>query len=459
MKAAFHTLGCKVNQYESEAMAKTFREKGYEIVDEREFADVYIINTCTVTSVADKKSRQYIRRMKKVNPDSVIAVTGCYAQIKPDEVSAVEGVDIVTGTNEKSRLAEYVEEYFKSGIKQVHIKGYDELDVYDETGMITSTENRTRAYIKVQEGCNRFCSYCVIPYARGRVRSRAREDVIEEAKLLIDSGYREIVLTGINTALYETEKFDVGEAARDLRCCRADDQCDEPYGIEAVIDELCRLPGDFRIRLSSLEPAVVNAEYVKRLFKYDKLCHHLHLSAQSGSDSVLKAMNRPYGRDEYMRIVDELRRFDPYYGISTDIIVGFPGEKEKDFEDSCTLVEKCGFCKTHIFKYSKRPFTKAAGMKGQVAPEVKNRRSDTLHRLGKKTADSFFSLNQNREERVLFEEIYEEKQMITGYADNYIKVYIRYESLDEAKKMLNSFAAVKLVEPYGEGMVGIILNR
>lgn len=459
MKAAFHTLGCKVNQYESEAMAKTFRKKGYEIVDEREFADVYIINTCTVTSVADKKSRQYIRRMKKVNPDSVIAVTGCYAQIKPDEVSAVEGVDIVAGTNEKSCLAEYVEEYFKSGIKQVHIKGYDELDVYDETGMITSTENRTRAYIKVQEGCNRFCSYCVIPYARGRVRSRAREDVVEEAKLLIDSGYKEIVLTGINTALYETEKFINGEAARDLRCCRADDQCYEPYGIEAIIDELCRLPGDFRIRLSSLEPAVVNAEYVKRLLKYDKLCHHLHLSAQSGSDNVLKAMNRPYRRNEYMRIVDELRRFDPYYGISTDIIVGFPGEKEKDFEDSCTLVEKCGFCKTHIFKYSKRPFTKAAGMKGQVAPEVKNRRSDMLHQLGKKTADGFFSLNQNREERVLFEEIYEEKQIITGYADNYIKVYIRYESLDEAKKMLNSFAAVKLVEPYEEGMTGIILNR
>ena len=439
MKVAFHTLGCKVNQYETEAMARDFREQGHEVVDEREFADVYVINTCTVTAVADKKSRQYIRRMKKVNPDSIVAVTGCYAQISPDDVAAVEGVDIVTGTNEKSRLAEYVQQFSEDGIRQLHVKGYEELDVYDETGMVTSTENRTRAYIKIQEGCNRFCSYCVIPYARGRVRSRGLEEIIEEAKRLIATGYKEIVLTGINTALYDMESA----------VPRADD---EVYGVEKVIAALDQLDGDFRIRLSSLEPAVVNADYVKRLLKYDRLCHHLHLSAQSGSDKVLKAMNRPYDRQQYLDIVNTLREADPYYGLSTDIIVGFPGEKEADFEDSCRLAEECAFCKTHIFKYSKRPFTKAAEMKEHVAPQVKNRRSDKLHQVGKKAAEDFFSRNSGRIDTVLFEELYPEQGIITGFTDNYTRVYVKYEVQEDAEKLINNFAKVKLLQPYGEGM-------
>lgn len=447
MKAAFHTLGCKVNQYETEAMAKAFRAKGYEVVDEREYADVYIINTCTVTAMADRKSRQYIRRMKKVNPDSIVAVTGCYAQIKPEEVSAVEGVDIVAGTNEKSRLAEYVAEYRAEGMKQVHVKGYEELDVYDETGFVTSTENRTRAYIKIQEGCNRFCAYCVIPYARGKVRSRALEDILDEAKGLIEAGYKELVLTGINTALYDMEN------------ARGDtSQKDGCYGVEKVIAALNRLPGDFRIRLSSLEPAVVNAAYVGRLLKYDKLCHHLHLSAQSGSDDVLKGMDRPYDRAAYLEIVETLRDFDPLYGISTDIIVGFPGEKEEDFEESCSLVEQCGFCKTHIFKYSKRPFTKAANMKSHVAPQVKNRRSDTLHEIGDQAAERFFQMCLGQQQSVLLEEIYAEKNIITGYTGNYIRVYVRYEDEKDAEKLLNRFVDVRLTGLFGEGMAGEILS-
>jgi threonylcarbamoyladenosine tRNA methylthiotransferase MtaB len=226
VKVAFHTLGCKVNQYESEAISENFQKRGYDLVDEREFADVYVINTCTVTAVADKKSRQYIRRMKKVNPDSVVVVTGCYAQIKPDEVSAVEGVDIVTGTNEKSGIVDYVEEFMESRVKQLHVKGYEELDSYDEIGSTVAIENRTRAYIKIQEGCNRFCSYCVIPYARGNVRSRNLEDIVAEASELIHKGYKEIVLTGINTALYE---MDSGE---------------EIYGVEKVIKALDGIEGD-----------------------------------------------------------------------------------------------------------------------------------------------------------------------------------------------------------------------
>ena len=445
MKIAFHTLGCKVNQYESEAIAEDFRSRGCEVVDERDFADVYIINTCTVTAVADKKSRQYIRRMKKVNPDSVVVVTGCYAQISPEEVSAVEGVDIVAGTNEKSHIANYVSEYLETGMKQVHIRGYEELDVYDETGMVTSTENRTRAYIKIQEGCNRFCSYCVIPYARGRVRSRALEDIVKEAQALIAGGFREIVLTGINTALYGMEN----------RC--ADEAEDGIYGVEKVIAALDALEGDFRIRLSSLEPAVVNADYVKKLMKYEKLCHHMHLSAQSGSNSVLEGMNRPYDRKQYIDIVKALRSFDPCYGISTDIIVGFPGEKEADFNDSCRLVEECGFCRTHIFKYSKRPFTKAAGMKGHVAPEVKNRRSETLHRVGEKVSEEFFEKNIGRTEIVLAEETDQTGHMITGYTGNYTKVYINTDDAAEADKLLNTFVHVKLTGLCRDGMTGEIV--
>jgi len=438
MKIAFHTLGCKVNQYESEAMAEAFAAQGHEIVGEREFADVYVINTCTVTAVADKKSRQYIRRMKKVNPDSVIAVTGCYAQISPDDVAAVEGVDIVAGTNEKSRITEYVNRFIEDGIRQVHIKGYEELDSYDETGMVTSTENRTRAYIKIQEGCNRFCSYCVIPYARGRVRSRNLNDILAEAKELIGAGYRELVLTGINTALYEMENPDAVDKSK-------------PYGVEKIIAALNDMEGDFRIRLSSLEPAVVNPEYVKRLLKYDKLCHHLHLSVQSGSSKVLKAMNRPYDRDEYLEIVKTLREFDPYYGISTDIIVGFPGEKEADFEDSLKLAGECAFCRTHIFKYSKRPFTKAAQMKEHVAPQVKNRRSEILHEAGKKAAYSFYESNAGKTYKVLLEEIDEAKGMVTGYTDNYIRVYIECDP-EAVKDRLNEFADVRLIKSFADGM-------
>ena len=451
MKVAFHTLGCKVNQYETEAMAGAFRRCGFQVVDERDFADVYVINTCTVTAIADKKSRQYIRRMKKVNPASVVAVTGCYAQINPEEVSLVEGVDIVAGSNEKNHLTEYVAAYLQEGIRQIHVKGYQELDAYDETEILTGVENRARAYIKIQEGCNKFCSYCVIPYARGKVRSRALPEIVREAEHLLETGCRELVLTGINTALYGMEDAAHSNPgfpgnAEERKASR------QPYGVEMVIARLNRLSGDFRIRLSSLEPAVVDADYVERLLQYDKLCHHLHLSVQSGSDRVLRAMNRPYTSAEYMRIVKTLRDFDPCYGISTDVIVGFPGEKERDFEESCRLVERCGFCKTHIFKYSKRPFTEAAQMKEHVAPQVKNRRSDTLHRIGSKVAGTFFRQNCGRKERILFEEIHEEKQMVTGYADNYIRGYLRYRDETEAKGLLNRFAEVVMLEPFEDGM-------
>ena len=447
MKIAFHTLGCKVNQYESEAMAQMFRRAGYEIVGERDFADVYVVNTCTVTSIADKKSRQYIRRMKKVNPDSIVAVTGCYSQISTDEVAKIDDVDIINGTNEKSTLIEYInniklkKEGKGSGDSSdksfIKVLAYDELNDFDEMGTVTSTENRTRAYIKVQEGCNRFCSYCVIPYARGPVRSRALSDIVREAKALVDAGCRELVLTGINTAMYDTE----GD------------------GIETAIAAVNEIEGDFRIRLSSLEPSVVDADYVKRLFKYDKLCHHLHMSAQSGSDEILKAMNRPYTSEQYVQLAKTVCDFDPVYGLSTDMIVGFPGEKESDFECSCKLIAHCAFCKTHIFKYSKRPLTKAAEMPGQVSPQVKNRRADALQKIAAESAKAFFDMNlalaqQGRNERVLLEEVTADGRHITGYTGNYIRAYVLFsESLE-----LNTFVNVRLVGCYGDGMEAVVVN-
>ncbi|MBQ9060085.1 MAG: MiaB/RimO family radical SAM methylthiotransferase [Firmicutes bacterium] len=474
MKIAFHTLGCKVNQYESEAMAKIFRQKGHEIVGEREFADVYVINTCTVTAVADKKSRQYIRRMKKVNPDSIVAVTGCYAQIDPEAVTGIQGVDIVTGTNEKATLADYVEqlaarkaEDAKAGAAAAAepckgdpwtvIRDWEDLDSYENTGIVTSAETRTRAYIKIQEGCNRFCSYCVIPYARGNIRSRDLEEIVEEASQLIEAGYKEIVLTGINTALYGYDEPAAGEGGQEAGAPAAGAlETGEPYGVERVIAALDALPGNFRIRLSSLEPAVVNADYVRRLLKYDRLCHHLHLSAQSGSDRVLKAMNRPYDRSQYLQIVDAVRSFDPWYGISTDIIVGFPGENERDFEDSVSLVDICDFCKVHAFKYSRRPKTKAASMKEQVSPQVKNRRSDRLQEEGDKAAASFCMKNLGRQETVLVEEYLPELGMVTGYTGNYIRTYIRCGQ-EEGEEMLNRFRRVLLTETFRDGCIALIL--
>ena len=437
MKVAFHTLGCKVNQYETEALALKFRERGYEIVGETDFADIYIINTCTVTGLADRKSRQYIRKMKKLNPESVVAVTGCYAQISPDEVQAVEGVNIVSGTNEKGKLIDYIENFFVERLPQMHVLPYEELKTYEETGLVTATETRTRAYIKIQEGCNRFCSYCVIPYARGSVRSRAVADVLAEAQGLLDQGFRELVLTGINAALYGTEPgFEKAP--------------DGMYGIEWIIKELNDLPGNFRIRLSSLEPAVVNAEYVKNLMKYEKLCPHLHLSAQSGSDDILKAMNRPYDRNDYLEIVSVLKEFDPEYGISTDLIVGFPGETEENFQDSVKLIEEVGFCKVHAFKYSQRPMTKAASMKNQIAPPVKKARSQVLMEAGELASQRFYEANRGKVRTVLIEEYLEDTGCMTGYTDNYIRVYIR----GHQPELINTFCPVELDESFMDGMIG-----
>ncbi len=454
MKIAFHTLGCKVNQYETEAMKEQFCRAGYLPVGEEDWADVYIINTCTVTNLADRKSRQYIRRMKKQNPDAIVAVTGCYAQVRPEDLTAMEEVDIVAGTGEKNNLLAYVEQFRMEKEAQLHIKSYDELTEYTDKGIITSMESRTRAYIKIQEGCNRFCSYCLIPFARGHVRSRNPEEIVEEAGVLIGQGFKELILTGINTALYGTEESFGWPLTEDEKAAGMS-------GIEIIISRINALEGDFRIRLSSLEPTVVNAEYVKRLMQYEKLCPHLHLSIQSGSDHVLKLMNRRYNRDEYLDIVQVLKEHDPGYGITTDIIAGFPGETEEDFEDSIDMIERVQFCKVHGFRFSARPGTAAAGMKDQLSGNTKNDRIGRLLAAGEASAREFFAgeLERGAVRTVLFEEWDQpedgsgEPKMLTGYTENYIKVYA-----EGGEAHVNSFQKVRLLEEYKEGMKGEIIN-
>ncbi len=456
LKVAFHTLGCKVNQYETEAMAEQFKARGYEIVGEEDFADIYVINTCTVTNLADRKSRQYIRRMKRVSKEAFVAVTGCYSQVKPEELTEMPEVDLVTGNGEKNKLIDFIEEgiktrdYLRDTAKTIGMEApklpciekvlkYDELIEYTDKGIICSMENRTRAYIKIQEGCDRFCAYCLIPFARGHVRSRDPKEIVEEAKALIEAGFREIVLTGINTALYGTEKGFIEKYGLAMS------------GMETIIRDIDALPGEFRIRLSSLEPTVVNAEYVAKLIKYKKLCPHLHLSIQSGSNSIIKAMNRHYTRDEYLDIVKVLRDYDSGYGITTDIIVGFPGETEADFEDSLDMVEKVKFAKVHAFKYSKRSGTVAGKLPNQVSGEIKNLRSDKLIEASDRVANAFFDSIVGTTRECLFEEFY--GKYITGYADNYVRVYAKGSEAD-----INKLVKVKLLEKYKDGMKGEIVN-
>jgi threonylcarbamoyladenosine tRNA methylthiotransferase MtaB len=337
MKVAFYTLGCKVNQYETQVMKENFLGRGFSVVGEEDFADVYVINTCTVTNLADRKSRQYIRRMKRLNENSLIAVTGCCVQVSPEEISCINGVDLIVGNEEKDFLPKYVEERILKHSDKVKEDVYDDPWNYLESSQecfhenkITEMDSRTRAYIKIQNGCNKFCSYCIIPYARGPIRSRGCKEIVEEAHNLLGKGYKELVLTGINTALYAME---AGYAPDDEYA----DRVRNLKGIEIIVKLLNDISGDFRIRLGSLEPTVIDASLAERLLKYPKLCHHMHLSLQSGSDSILKAMNRNYNREEYLKIAEILRKADEHYGLTTDVIVGFPGEGEEDYGDSKTL--------------------------------------------------------------------------------------------------------------------------
>ena len=409
-RVAFHTLGCRVNQYETEAMKHLFEARGYQIVGETDPADVYVVNTCTVTGLADRKSRQYIRRMKKANQDAVIAATGCYVQTEPETLRQIEELDILLGTNHKYEIVDVVEERLArragrtggaaSGEpeeKVVRIDARQYLNEFVEAGKVTAPDGKTRANVKIEEGCDRYCTYCQIPTARGPVRSRKRENILRECRDLIEAGFKELILTGINTALYED--------------------------LPGLLSDLDHMDGDFRVRLASLEPTVVDAPFVARLIESERLCHHLHLSLQSGSDTVLKRMGRRYGRKEYLEIVNVLRDIDPLFNITTDIIVGFPGETEEEFRETLSLAEEVAFGKIHVFKYSRRPGTKAAVMPDQVPEPVKKERSARLQALGDRLMADYHRLHLGTEQRVLVEE--QENGLWTGYTNDYTKAFIR----------------------------------
>ena len=439
MIIAFYTLGCKVNQYETQAMREIFLARGYDLAEEEAFADVYVINTCTVTGLSDKKSRQYIRRVKRINPHAITAVIGCYVQISAEEVAKIDGVDIVAGTNEKTRLPDYIEEFIQNHQKLSRVKAYSELTDYEETGTITSMEGRTRAFIKIQEGCNKFCSYCIIPFARGPVRSRAMSSIISEAENLILKGFKELVLTGINTALYHDDSSNTG--------------------LSGMISVISRIPGDYRIRLGSLEPTVIDVDYAKELTQYDRLCHHMHLSVQSGSDDVLAGMNRNYRIGDYKKILEALRAHDTGYGITTDLIVGFPGETEACFEDTIRLVDQFDFCRVHVFKYSKRKGTAAADMPGHLDPETKYRRSQRLIKSAEKSMQRFLAFNSGSSRMALIEGYDAQNKCYQGLTDNYIKVYINHASNEMEAQLINTFQQVKLSYVYLDGMVASFMKN
>ena len=413
-----------MNHYETEAIKEAFVSRGAEVVGEEEFADVYIINTCTVTNIADRKSRQFIRRAKRVNPDSIVAVTGCYVQVAADEVADMPEVDLIVGNGRKSEICGMVmqklQEAEEPGSRRadVHVLPREELNFYEDMGRIEAgSDGMTRAYIKIQDGCDRFCSYCLIPYARGPVRSRPAEDIVEEVRSLVEAGHREIILTGINTALYGTE---AGAECSLSQLLTMLDSLEAPEG------------KDFRIRLSSLEPTVVDKDNVEEIIRHTRLCHHLHLSVQNGSDAVLKSMNRHYTRAEYLDIVKALREYDPDFGITTDIIVGFPGETEEDFKDTLDIVKKAFFGKTHVFRYSPRRGTAGAKLKGAVPEETKKERAGILEETAEEVARSFRKSIIGKEQTVLIEE--EEDGFMTGYTGNYIKVYVKVPGADDSSE-------------------------
>lgn len=404
-KAALHNLGCKVNAYETEAMRQMLTEAGYEIVDFSERADVYVVNTCTVTNVADKKSRQMLRRARRANPDAAVVAVGCYAQEKGDALYG--DVDIVLGNNQKGELCDAIEAFFDK--KE---KGRAVLEIGGETAYeplcMTKAAEHTRAFVKVQDGCNQFCSYCIIPYARGRVRSRAFSDALDEIRALAGNGCKEVVLSGIHLSSYGT---DIGESL--LR----------------LIQETAKVDGICRIRLGSLEPGVVTEEFAREIAGIESVCPQFHLSLQSGCDATLKRMNRRYTALEYERSCGFLRKYFLHPAITTDVIVGFPGETEEEFAATEAFLRHIRFYEMHIFKYSRRDGTKAAQMPQQVPEPIKSMRSRELISLSERMSEEFREYYVGKEVEALLEEpfVWEGERYFSGYTKEYVKVAVKAE--------------------------------
>jgi len=409
---AFYTLGCKVNKYDTEAISSLFKNFDYNVVPFKEKADIYVINTCTVTALSERKSRQMIRRAKKNNTDAVVIVTGCYSQASPHEITGIEGVNLVIGTNERSKIKEYLEKLEKGNTVNAekaicsvgniaNVRDFEEMK-------LTFFSGRTRAFIKIQEGCDRYCSYCIIPYVRGRPRSRKPDNIVKEAELLSKSGFKEIVVTGIHTASYGKEFNGVS--------------------LTGILKELHNIKGIERIRLGSIEPYIINDEFIDTVKGLKKICPQYHVSLQSGCNKTLRRMNRRYTVDEYRRSIEKLREKIKEVAVTTDVIIGFPGETDEEFSESYEFFEKMSFSKIHVFKYSQREGTSAYSFPGQVNEQIKIQRSKMVLELSAKSMLKFNKSFEGRTMKVLFEQPVKGKEdFIEGYTSNYIKTISKGE--------------------------------
>ena len=421
---AFYTLGCKVNQYETNAMEQQFIKHGYKVVDHHDFADIYVVNTCTVTNIAERKSRQMLRRVKDINKDAILVVCGCYAQVAKEELEKIPEIDIILGINEKNNIVKIVEDYIeKKKNKEEIVSDVSNQNEFLDFGDVTYTE-KNRAVVKVQDGCNMFCAYCIIPYARGRIRSRKIESVVSEISKIAKLGIKEVVITGIHVASY----------GKDF---------EENIGLIDLLEAINKIDGIERIRLSSIEPNIIDEEFVKRLSKLEKICPHFHLSLQSGCDEILKRMNRKYTTKKYKEAVDLLRSYFPDVNFTTDVIVGFPGETEEEFNTTYKFLEEIKFYRMHVFKYSKRRGTVAEKMPNQIDGNIKEERSNKLIELSNKNENEYNESYIGKEVNVLFEEY--ENGYFRGYTTNYMMVNVPGKKEDE-EKLVDHIFTVKILK-------------
>ncbi|MEG2412777.1 MAG: tRNA (N(6)-L-threonylcarbamoyladenosine(37)-C(2))-methylthiotransferase MtaB [Clostridium sp.] len=434
MKVALYTLGCRVNSYESEAMAEKFIKDGYEVVSFDEYSDVYVINTCTVTNMGDKKSRQMIGRARRSNPEAIIAVVGCYSQIASDEIAKIEGVDVVLGSRNKGEVVYWVNRTREEKKQIIEVSDVLKNKKFEELS-INEYQDKTRAFLKIQDGCNRFCTYCLIPFARGAVCSKEPEQIIKEVKDLSQNGFKEIILSGVHTASYGVD-------------------LDGEWNLVRVLEEIDKIPGIERIRIGSIDPTFFTEGVIERICALKKLCPHFHLSLQSGSDGTLRRMNRKYTAAEYKEVVDNLRKYMKDVSITTDIIAGFPGESNVEFEETYKFLKDIKLSKMHIFKYSKREGTKAADMPFQVDGNLKDVRSKKLIDLNNALEVEFMGRFMDKDLKVLYEEaLKEKKNHYVGYTENYIKVITESE-----ESLTGKIVSTKIEGIESENMIGRILK-
>ena len=424
---AFHTLGCKVNTYESNAMLKIFNEAGYQEVDFKQVADVYVINTCTVTNTGDSKSRQMIRKAIRKNPKATICVVGCYSQTAPEEIEKIEGVGVVLGTQYRSDIVKYVDEHLETGEMVIKVDNVMNLRKFEDLNI--DRFKNTRAFLKIQDGCNNFCTYCIIPYARGRVRSRQKESVLNQAQRLVDNGYVEIVLTGIHTAGY-------GEDLDD-------------YSFYELLVDLVKIKGLKRLRISSIETSQISDEIIDLIGSNEIIVDHLHVPLQAGSDATLKRMNRKYTTAEYLEKINKIRSYLPNIAFTTDVIVGFPGETDEEFGETYNFIKQVNYSELHVFPYSPRKNTPAAKMKDQVNDQIKHERANRLLQLSKELNHEFALKQIGKTLKVLFEK--RDGEYLIGHAGDYLKVKVK-----TADNLIGEIVTIK-IDKYDEILEGRVV--